>query len=708
MTNRWIASYDCLTISDDTLEHYGRIGMKWYQHIFGKDPSKGRRKIDSKRKQLAANVSLARDAARRGNVKQLNKLNAKTKKMTADIKQLEDIYEQATGQKYSSGSNTNSAEVEKQHREETKQTILKTGSAKDVFAIKDQLTQSEMQDAINRIQKENSLAALKNSELQQKIDNARNFTNTVINAGNTAVNAFITYENVAKMVNSITGNDSLPVFTGRKEKASKEAEYARAKKVKSIIESSDPQLIADNIHLFTNDEVQKAKQRLDNIQNIKKQIKPVTTKKEKTKETKETKKEKTASTSIMEDIFPASVKKDSKEAVSVSKIVEDALRDYERSTRGKGKATAETYGLDRILTPSAEEKASKWIDAFMDFEKGLKHSDLSEDELYHHGIPNQKWGEKNGPPYPLDKQTHNRVISSKTKSFSKDTSSDDEEFKVGVTHLTAPGERFYRESIEASDLSRIMNVAEGIESGELSHLKRLERPNGKIISGDVADVNYARNHMGKSDPQWLKEQYSFLSKDDRVKLEEQGVELQFGNTITDPGLNNNCAKCSASLFLRSLGYDVQAGRSAHGALSTAGQYWFDNAVPYKEKSMENLERRMASFGHQGKGMLGCRRADGSGHSIYFQNEKNDDGKWETKIYDGQIGKRYDSVKELFEAESFDDTQFSTITNLTNATPNWEHLAEDSVSRVNYSNKNMNVVQDIRTGKSWLADNFKYT
>ena len=89
MTNRWITSYDCLTISDDTLEHYGRIGMKWGQHIFAKDPAKGRAYIDKKRKALSANVSLARDAARRGNVKQLNKLNAKTKKMTADIKQLE-------------------------------------------------------------------------------------------------------------------------------------------------------------------------------------------------------------------------------------------------------------------------------------------------------------------------------------------------------------------------------------------------------------------------------------------------------------------------------------------------------------------------------------------------------------------------------------------------------------------------------------------
>lgn len=30
--------------------------------------------------------------------------------------------------------------------------------------------------------------------------------------------------------------------------------------------------------------------------------------------------------------------------------------------------------------------------------------------LSHHGIKNMKWGEVNGPPYPLDKQTHNKVV----------------------------------------------------------------------------------------------------------------------------------------------------------------------------------------------------------------------------------------------------------------------------------------------------------
>ncbi len=35
---------------------------------------------------------------------------------------------------------------------------------------------------------------------------------------------------------------------------------------------------------------------------------------------------------------------------------------------------------------------------------------LLPDELFHHGIKGQKWGVRNGPPYPLDKSTNNDTI----------------------------------------------------------------------------------------------------------------------------------------------------------------------------------------------------------------------------------------------------------------------------------------------------------
>lgn len=39
--------------------------------------------------------------------------------------------------------------------------------------------------------------------------------------------------------------------------------------------------------------------------------------------------------------------------------------------------------------------------------------------LAHFGIPNMRWYHRNGPPYPLDSQTHNRVVKGKEDSKAK-------------------------------------------------------------------------------------------------------------------------------------------------------------------------------------------------------------------------------------------------------------------------------------------------
>ena len=41
---------------------------------------------------------------------------------------------------------------------------------------------------------------------------------------------------------------------------------------------------------------------------------------------------------------------------------------------------------------------------------------IEDKPLEHHGIKGQKWGVKNGPPYPLDQKTHDKVSDSKDAS----------------------------------------------------------------------------------------------------------------------------------------------------------------------------------------------------------------------------------------------------------------------------------------------------
>ena len=45
--------------------------------------------------------------------------------------------------------------------------------------------------------------------------------------------------------------------------------------------------------------------------------------------------------------------------------------------------------------------------------------ELYANELYHHGIKGQQWGERNGPPYPLDSATHRAIIRGARKEVMK-------------------------------------------------------------------------------------------------------------------------------------------------------------------------------------------------------------------------------------------------------------------------------------------------
>lgn len=321
-----------------------------------------------------------------------------------------------------------------------------------------------------------------------------------------------------------------------------------------------------------------------------------------------------------------------------------------------------------------------------------------EEYLSHHGIRNQRWGVRNGPPYPLGRKTHNRIVKGKQD---KELKRSDKQ-KHGITHVghqdvgrrwkqvenfdevrrsfVRDGQRFTRTFRGVGDV----NLAELIGRGgdDEAAWRTLDRPGHRVTAEDLLDVNIQRRYNGP------------------------GAAV---DGFLDPGLSNNCGMCSASLFLRGLGYDVQAGRAdSGGVLNTAEEYWFDGAKTYKSKGAQALYQQMKAFGNQGKGTLSIRHKNGGGHAVYFQNERQSDGTIRPVIYDGQIAKKYSSLSEFLRAENADMTQFSRVTRLDGATPNWKHLAEDGVIRANFADETRKKVRDTKTGVTYYASKLRYS
>ena len=67
---------------------------------------------------------------------------------------------------------------------------------------------------------------------------------------------------------------------------------------------------------------------------------------------------------------------------------------------------------------------------------------MTENELYHHGIKGQRWGKRNGPPYPLSEDDHS--LSEKKAGWKKSLDSNSEHEKNGF-RLTDKQKKIFKD-----------------------------------------------------------------------------------------------------------------------------------------------------------------------------------------------------------------------------------------------------------------------
>lgn len=308
----------------------------------------------------------------------------------------------------------------------------------------------------------------------------------------------------------------------------------------------------------------------------------------------------------------------------------------------------------------------------------VRRTNSSPSELFHHGIKNQHWGVRNGPPYPLD-----RKVSARIKKGHNEKLRDKK--REGTSHYASVLGDKYRFPSALTGEDRFDKKWQDNES----HLLEVTAiDNGsKYVTATSVISDFVGNDFKNTDGKYD----DFKLRDDiKHDIRKNGFNSNYGllclkkinvdeNSDNLGSTYNNCSKCSdmVELIMRGLSPDsFSAGRSQYGMLSTATEYHWDGAIPYKEKSLENIERRIKSFGNHGSGTISVRRADGTGHSMHFSATNKG-----IEVQDGQIAKTYNSISEALSAEGHDFNQFCKITRLDCATPNLKHMEEDSVIRM---------------------------
>ena len=192
MQNRYLNEIITLD-SENDIEHHGVVGMKWgirryqpYSLIPRKSGKNGKLVGDAKKKaKSSSKTSVSKKAA---------------SKKVADVKK-------SRNQKSAEAK----AAVEKQEktarqRRESLDKIIKSGDAKSIYERRSEMSQKQLQDAVNRLNTEKQLRAIvaeqnpsKMKARIQKLSDIMDTVNKVNTAVNTGVNTYKTIKSIKKL-----------------------------------------------------------------------------------------------------------------------------------------------------------------------------------------------------------------------------------------------------------------------------------------------------------------------------------------------------------------------------------------------------------------------------------------------------------------------------------------------------------------------------
>lgn len=281
--------------------------------------------------------------------------------------------------------------------------------------------------------------------------------------------------------------------------------------------------------------------------------------------------------------------------------------------------------------------------------------------LRHHGILEQRWGVRNGPPYPLSYDAH--TTAQKKANFSK--------------HNIGQNNNSNTEGVYLKDLKRFAReeskLTNPIDQKNFGVFGETSDKAGEIKWYKASTLLKYTVGEGKDNP--LKGPKGFDGLYDRVNP-------NYG----EKGTTNNCPFCAATMEIASRGYNVVARHSLGGATATIFQDWFKGAKAVYNSTWNDMKKDLLSAGDGASGVLQGFYGDGlgsgmGGHSLHWRNESG-----KIIVADAQSHKEM-PFSDVISKYHFNEGE-CIYTRLDNCEIDWDGVERDSVVDIgmNYDNK----------------------
>ena len=172
--------------------------------------------------------------------------------------------------------------------------------------------------------------------------------------------------------------------------------------------------------------------------------------------------------------------------------------------------------------------------------------------LSHHGIKGQSWGKRNGPPYPLDQKTHNKVVKSASRKSAKGDSKYDSEGgqRTGlipelVSLAALIGIDLYLSSPKVQDRQKYKRQ------------KKFNEKNRNLSEDLLGDIQDFDKQFSDDNPPKL------ISGEHSIEDDMLACNPRYKDGVV-PGTTSNCTLCAFTYDMRRRGYDVAALASETG------------------------------------------------------------------------------------------------------------------------------------------------